>query len=115
MKLSTIRLITTNVKGSDSFLRQIFNLKVIEEQETFISYQLGELIIDLILEDQKNPSSSGGAIAYFLTDNLHLIINRAKELGAEVYRGPLRVTEINKEIVQIRDPYGVILGLEQQI
>lgn len=116
MKISTIRLITKNVNESDTFLNEIFDLNIIERQDSFISYKLKDLVIDLILEDSKNPSSSsGGAIIYFQVESLDNIINKVRGANGEVYRGPLVVSEVNKRILQIKDPAGIVLGFEESL
>jgi predicted enzyme related to lactoylglutathione lyase len=41
-------------------------------------------------------------------------VGRAIELGGEIYRGPLRVEEVRRTIVQIKDPMGNIIGFEAE-
>lgn len=115
VKISTIRLITKNVKESDIFLNEVFDLSIIERQDSFTSYKLKDLVIDLILEDSKNPSSFGGAIIYFQVESLDNIINKVRGANGEVYRGPLVVSEVNKRILQIKGPAGIVLGFEESL
>lgn len=115
MKLSTIRLITKNVETSDVFLRGVFDFVVVEQEKSFISYRLGNIIVDLILEDDKNPASLGGTIIYFLAESIDMLLEKIKNLGGEVYRGPLVVTEIGKRIIQVKDPTGLVLGFEETL
>lgn len=49
---------------------------------------------------------------YWLIDNVDIILERAKELGSQLYRGPLKVNEIKRTIMQIKDPFGNIIGFE---
>ncbi len=35
-----------------------------------------------------------------------------EKIGGQVYRGPLKVLEIQRTILQIQDPFGNIIGFE---
>jgi predicted enzyme related to lactoylglutathione lyase len=80
--------------------------------KTCFSFKINETYFDISLADTKSPLSTGGSVGYWLVDNLEGVIKRAQELGGSIYRGPLRVPEIQRTIVQIQDPYGNVIGFE---
>ena len=73
------------------------------------------MVVDLILEDDKNSASPGGTVVYFLTESLDILMDKTKNLDGEIYRGPLVVTEVGKRIIQVKDPTGLILGFEENL
>lgn len=46
------------------------------------------------------------------TRKIHPVLERVKTLGGELYRGPLKVVETQRIIMQIKDPFGNIIGFE---
>lgn len=113
--LKTLRLISKDVAGSKLFYQKFFDAPPFEEQENFVSFRIGHFVLDICFADEKNPTSTGGSISYWEVDDLEFFINRALNLGGEIFRGPLEVKEINTRIVQIKDPAGSVIGLEQKL
>lgn len=111
-RVTTIRLLTNDLKKSREFYRSLFTAEPVEDSETFVSFQLGGSHFDIAIADIRNPTSPGGSVGYWLVDDLDAALKRAIELGATIYRGPLRVPEIQRTIVQIQDPCGGIIGFE---
>ena len=97
-------------KSRDGY-KAFFEIEPIEELESCVSFKIGSTILDISLADQKSPLSTGGSVGYWLVDSLEEAIAKAKILDGQVYRGPLRVDEVKRTIVQIKDPYGNIIGL----
>ena len=114
-KLATIRIVTKDFGSSKAFVEGLFQMNPVEDQELFASYMLEGTIIDLVQEDDFNSSSSGGAIPYWEVNALDEVLDKAQELGAEIYRGPLLVEETLQKIVQIKSSCGLVLGFEQRI
>ena len=109
---STIRISTTNVSQSRDWYKLFFRIDPVEDYESFVSFKIDGICLDISLADARSPSSPGGSVGYWLVDNLEQAISHAVTLGGEVYRGPLRVEEIQRTIVQIKDPIGNIIGFE---
>lgn len=65
------------------------------------------------LEFAYEASSVGGSVGYWQVDKLDHVVSKAIGLGAELYRGPLKVQEIRRIIVQIKDPMGNVVGFEE--
>lgn len=111
---ATIRLCVSDVARSRDWYKSFFGADPVEDLENFASFQLGGTLLDISLADAKSPLSTGGSVGYWLVDNLESAIARATELGGKVYRGPLRVEEVKRTIVQIQDPFGNVIGLEAE-
>ncbi len=111
---ATIRLCVSDVEGCGNWCGAFFGVKPIEDLEGFISFKIGETTLDICIADAKSPESSGGSIGYWLVDDLNKAVEKAKTLGGKVYRGPLRVEEVKRTIVQIMTPYGGVVGLEEE-
>lgn len=109
---STIRISVLNVAESRDWYRALFNLEPMEDIENFASFKISNTCFDISLADSKSPVSTGGSVGYWLVDNLDGVLEKVKLLGGKIYRGPLRVPEVERTIVQIQDPFGSIIGFE---
>lgn len=111
--LSTIRILSNDIQKSRAFYKALFNQEPIEDLDVFVSFKIGSCCFDITTPDSKNPYSQGGSIGYWLVDNIEAVLQKAQELGGKIYRGPLKVPETQRTIMQIQDPCGNIIGFEQ--
>lgn len=111
---STIRLCVSDIKKCRDWYIDFFGVEPFEDLENFVSFKIGQTSFDISLADEKSPVSVGGSVGYWLVNDLDEAIEKAKNLGGKVYRGPLRVDEAQKTIVQIINPYGNVIGLEAE-
>lgn len=109
---ATIRISVTNVAESKNWYQSLFGQKPIEEIEDFVSFKINNVCFDISLADSKSPFSPGGSVGYWLIDNMDELLKHVEKIGGKVYRGPLRVDEIQRTIVQIQDPFGNVIGFE---
>jgi predicted enzyme related to lactoylglutathione lyase len=63
-------------------------------------------------DESKNPKGSS-TVPYWIVPNLSDAIELVKNSGGEHLRGPLR-TDDARIIAQVRDPFGLVLGLEER-
>ncbi len=110
---STLRLSVLDVARSRDWYEKFFGVAPVEDLPDFASFRIAETVLELVLADEKSPISNGGSVGYWLVDDLAGTLSLAEELGAEIYRGPLAVEEIHRTIVQIRDPFGNVLGFTE--
>ncbi|MFC5183894.1 VOC family protein [Actinomadura harenae] len=61
-------------------------------------------------DDARNPRG-GSPVAYWAVPDLDTARKHLLDAGAEHWRGPLKV-ESGRRICQLRDPHGMIFGLE---
>ena len=109
---STIRISVSNVSQSRDWYKALFGQNPIEDLENFVSFKIGDTCFDISRVDSKSPLSTGGSVGYWLVDNLDHLLDAVKQLDGKIYRGPLRVNEIQRSIVQVQDPFGNIIGFE---
>lgn len=111
-EVSAIRIFSNDVRKSRDWYRALFNSEPIEDLEFFASFKIGGTCFDITVPDAKNPFSHGGSVGYWLVDNIDVVLRRVEELGGKLYRGPLKVPETQRIIMQIQDPFGNVLGFE---
>lgn len=109
---STIRIFVSNVAASREWYKSLFEQEPIVDIENFVSFQISNTYFDISLADSKSPLSTGGAVGYWLADNLDDLLEKVKKLDGKVYRGPLIITKTQRTIVQIQDPFGNVIGFE---
>ncbi|MDD4973473.1 MAG: hypothetical protein PHY93_03940 [Bacteriovorax sp.] len=112
---ATIRMSVSNVSKSRDWYKQLFEIEPIEDIENFVSFKLQNVCFDICLADEKSPVSEGGSVGYWFVDDLASLLDKVHRLGGSVYRGPLKVIEIQRTIVQIIDPFGNIIGFEASL
>ena len=111
-EVSAIRIFAKDLKKSRDFYKTLFNQEPITDLDFFVSFKIGSTCFDITVPDTKNPFSQGGSVAYWLVDDVEIVLQRVEELGGKLYRGPLRVSETQRTIMQIEDPFGNIVGFE---
>jgi predicted enzyme related to lactoylglutathione lyase len=107
-----IRIFSNDLKASRDWYKALFGIEPIEDLEFFVSFKIKGTCFDITVPDAKNPYSSGGAVGYWLVDDLALVLMRVEELGGRLFRGPLEVPEMQRTIMQIQDPFGNVIGFE---
>lgn len=111
-KFITNRIFVTDVRNSRDWYKSFFGVEPIEDLDNFVSFKIADTCFDISLADEKSPPSRGGTVGYWLVDDLEGAIEHAVGLGARVYRGPLKVSEVQRTIVQLLEPHGSVFGLE---
>lgn len=108
----TLRITVTDVGRSRDWYKQLFNQEPYEDLEDFVSFKINGNFIDLCLADDKSPVSTGGSVGYWLVNDLDSLLSRVEQIGGKIYRGPLRVNETQRTILQVQDPFGNVIGFE---
>lgn len=112
---ATIRIFSNEVSKSRDWYKSLFNLNPVEDTESFVSFKLAGVCFDIVSPDLKNPYSHGGSVGYWLVEDVEQVLLKVEELGGELFRGPLKVPETNRTIIQIRDPFGNVIGFESPL
>ncbi|MGE3683877.1 MAG: VOC family protein [Bdellovibrionales bacterium] len=111
---ATIRMSVNDVSRARDWYRKFWHQDPVDDLKDFVSFRIAGVHFDICLADAKSPTSTGGSVGYWLVDDLDKAIAKALELNASIYRGPLKVEEIHRTIVQIKDPHGNVFGLEAE-
>ena len=61
--------------------------------------------------DEKVGSGSAGQVSYWKVNDFDTVIQRALEMEAQLYRGPLRRYEDHLWMCQLKDPFGNLIGI----
>lgn len=112
---TTIRLISNDISKSRDWYIKLFNQNPIEDLNIFVSFNICGVCFDITTADSKNPISTGGSIGYWLVDDIDLVLKKVNEIGGELFRGPLIIEETKRKIMQIKDPFGNIIGFESPL
>ena len=81
----------------------LFATEPVDDSPDFVSFQLGSCRLEICLADPKSPASAGGSVGYWLVEDINAAIAAARAIGAEIHRGPLRVPELRRTIVVVRN------------
>ena len=111
-EVSAIRIFANDLQKSRNFYKALFNQEPVEDLEFFVSFKVGGTCFDITVSDAKNPFSQGGSVGYWLVDDIEVVLKKVEALGGKLYRGPLKVPETQRTIMQIQDPFGNVIGFE---
>jgi predicted enzyme related to lactoylglutathione lyase len=109
---ATLRISSPDVAKSRDWYRRFFNQAPVVDIKDFASFEIGGIHFDISLADAKSPSSPGGSVGYWLIDDMEDLLRRVQDVGAKIYRGPLKISETQRTILQIQDPFGNVIGFE---
>jgi len=109
---AALRICTSDVLECRDFFSQFFEVAPLEDTPGFVAFDIEGTRLEIVLADEKSPVSLGGSVGYWLVEDFETSLTKAQYLGAQLYRGPLRVEEIQRVIVQLKDPSGAVFGLE---
>ena len=111
-KLKTLRLCVADVEKSRHFYEHLFGAAPVEECADFVRFDFSGAGFELVKADDKNPCSTGGSVGYFEVGNLKDVIADARSAGGTIWRGPLKISEDGRHILQIKDTEGNVIGFE---
>lgn len=112
IQIRTCLLFVNEIKKSRDFYQNFFQIKPVEDLPDFASFQFGAIFFNLHLADEAlSPVSTGGTVVYFCVQKIDEWIERALSLGAEIWRGPITIEE-GWTLIQLKDPFGNVIGLE---
>jgi uncharacterized protein len=88
----------------------LFGIKitVLDNSDNFF-IQVGNQEVWFHQADSKVPSGAAGHVAYWQVDDFDAVLERAMQLGAMLYRGPLDRQD-GSYMCQVKDPYGNLIG-----
>lgn len=89
----------------------LFDIEVtwLEKLEHFF-IKVGNHEVCFHQSDSKVPSGAAGHVAYWQVADFGVVLERALNLGAKLYRGPLDRQD-GKYMCQVMDPDGNLIGL----
>ena len=109
---STLRISVADVLQSADWYCALFDIESAERTQEFASFRIKGIQLDIAHADEKSPVTNGGCVGYWLVDDLTEVLKKVEQLGGKIYRGPLKVEVTQRTILQVKDPFGNILGFE---
>ncbi len=109
--VSSVFLFVSDIKKSQVWYEKLLGYSPNYVDERFAEFKFGTTSLCLHLADEKSPVTTGGCVAYWWVDDFEGVVQKMISSGGKIYRGPIATVE-NRQICQILDPFGNILGLE---
>ena len=101
-----------NPELSASWWASLCGAELLDEQG-FWWFMIGEVEFGFHPADEAKNPKGASTVPYWIVPNLSDAVDLVKKSGGEHLRGPLRTDE-SRIIAQVRDPYGLVLGLEER-
>ena len=79
-------------------------------QTNFTFLNVDGVALEIVRSDNKVASGVAGTVVYWACTDFHARLQEVLELGAVLFRGPMRV-EGNMGMCQVKDPWGNAFGL----
>ena len=112
-KIKAVFIFTDRPVESARWYSKLFDLPLRIQEDHFCLIQNPDIELCFHLADSKSPQSTGGSVSYQSVANFQDALDKALFLGAEIYRGPLKIEEEdNRWIAQIKDPGGNVIGID---
>jgi shikimate kinase len=101
-----------NRREAADWCSQLFetDLLFLDDNPDYFYLQVGWQQLWFHEADDQSPSSTGGQVAYWKVEDLDTTLQKALELGAELYRGPLDRSD-GFWMCQVKAPFGGVIGL----
>jgi uncharacterized protein len=109
--VSEIMYFVSDRRAAAAWYSSLFDIKITgsENPEHFF-IRVGDQDVWFHQSDSKVPSGAAGHVAYWQVSDLDAVLERATQLGAKLYRGPLDRQD-GTYMCQIKDPDGNLIGL----
>lgn len=111
--LGAARLVVRDVSESAPWYEKVLGVPPGIVEEKFVLFRMGCSTLELVNADEKNPFADGGSISYWNVAPIEEWIERFKENGATVFRGPGSFEKEGLMLCMFRDPFGCLIGLQQ--
>ncbi|PHM65418.1 Var1 [Xenorhabdus stockiae] len=76
----------------------------------FTILKIRNFILEIVQADEKVYAGKNGTVLYWSVPCLKSAIHNFEEIGAKLYRGPMKI-ENNLGMCQLEDPFGNLIGL----
>jgi uncharacterized protein len=109
--ISEIMYFVCDRHAAAEWYSKLFGIKItwLENPEHFF-IRVGDQEVWFHQSDSKVPSGAAGHVAYWQVVDFDAVLERATQLGAKLYRGPLDRQD-GSYMCQVQDPDGNLIGL----
>ncbi|EAR08895.1 VOC family protein [Reinekea blandensis] len=99
-----------DVSNGLDWYRKAFPMAIVKNIDDFTFLEVNGFALEIVPADEKVGSGKYGSVTYWEVVSLEHEIERFKELGSVVYRGPMKI-ESDLWMCQVTDPFGNLIGL----
>jgi uncharacterized protein len=109
--VSEIMYFVSDRRRAAAWYSKLFGIEItyLENPEHFF-IRVGNQDVWFHQSDNKVPSGAAGHVAYWQVADFDAVLERATQLGAKLYRGPLDRQD-GSYMCQVKDPDGNLIGL----
>ncbi|WP_028024048.1 VOC family protein [Enterovibrio calviensis] len=83
-------------------------------ESDFTVLELSGFCLEIVQADEKVTAGKKGTVVYWLVECLSDRLAHFEQLGATLYRGPMKI-EHGLTMCQLEDPFGNLIGLRGQV
>ncbi len=95
----------------DWYKKAFVGAKLVEIKEFNFQYlNVNGIQIEIVPADTKVSSGAAGSVVYWEVTDFNSIKNHMISLGAELYRGPMKI-ENGRQMCQLKDPFKNLIGI----
>jgi uncharacterized protein len=109
--VSEVMYFVSDRRAAAEWYSNLFDVKItrLANPEHFF-IRVGNQDVWFHQSDSKVPSGAAGQVAYWQVSDFDAVLERATQLGAKLYRGPLNRQD-GTYMCQVKDPDGNLIGL----
>jgi uncharacterized protein len=109
--VSEVMYFVSDRRAAAEWYSSLFDVKItrLANPEHFF-IRVGNQDVWFHQSDSKVPSGAAGQVAYWQVSDFDAVLERATQLGAKLYRGPLNRQD-GTYMCQVKDPDGNLIGL----
>jgi uncharacterized protein len=109
--VSEVMYFVSDRRAAAEWYSNLFGIEItwLENPEHFF-IQVGNQDVWFHQSDSKVPSGAAGHVAYWQVADFDTVLERATQLGAKLYRGPLDRQD-GSYMCQVKDPDGNLIGI----
>jgi len=113
MKPSAIMIHVQNIEEGLAWYEKAFPNAKREHIDSFdfTLLKVDDFDLEIVRADEKVSSGKSGTVLYWCVADLKEALIRFQNLGATLYRGPLKI-ENGRGMCQLEDPFGNLIGLK---
>lgn len=112
--IATINFTTADLEKAEKWYSEFLEIKPYFKTKGYIEFRIGAYQQELGIVDSKflpnNVSEPSGAIVYWHVDEINLVIEKLKSMGAKVHQ-PITDRSNGFFTASVIDPFGNILGI----
>lgn len=101
---------TDNIEQAAEWYEHILGIGPYRQDESFVGFHLDDC--DLCLHRKDEKSAQASQVLYWMVNDLAATIEALTIEGCSIYRDSIEVPEGGR-VVQLKDPFGNILGLTE--